>query len=248
MEKILAVETSGKSLSLAAAQSLPSRPGESWFDLKGEIFFDAGLRHSEILKDSCDFLLNACAWDRKDLTLLAVSTGPGSFTGLRVGISFMRALSQVMDVPLIGIPVFEILASQTQGSERNLCVLIDSIGTDVYAGFFRAGKIQPLEPYAVYTLPRLRARLKKQGPKSEILFAGGGSRRDRNEIAKDLGNGALCLSGGEKFPSAGHLARIALQKARKSRPRANSWRNVRPFYLRPPMAVERRQRRRWKKS
>ena len=86
-QKILAVETSGKTLSVAVAESDAQGCG-----VRAEVFFDVGLRHSEMLQPACDFVLRQCSWRLEDLTLLAVSTGPGSFTGLRVGIAFMRAL------------------------------------------------------------------------------------------------------------------------------------------------------------
>lgn len=230
----LAIETSGRKFSIALGES-----SASGFVLKGELFLDVGLRHSEILKDACVWLLEKCVWTKEDLTFLSVSTGPGSFTGLRVGISFARAMAQGLNIPLIGVPTFEVIAAGLSHSSSSLsrgCVLIDSIGDEVFAGFFEPGEIRPSEPYAILKVPEL---LKKVRRNAKTIFAGEGFLHYESEIRKHLGRRIVDVSYDQHFPQARYLAERAFLKIKRSRPSKNSWRKVAPFYLRLPMAVER---------
>lgn len=247
MEKILAIETSGRTFGLALAEypcssaavegSIPET------GIRAEFFLDAGLRHSEILMDTCRDLLEKCGWRNEDLTAIAVSTGPGSFTGLRVGISFCRALAQALDIPLIGIPAFEILAKEIQmtSSSRSplLCILIDSIGNEVYTGLFSSGKTQPLEKYSVCSVPQLCARIEGLHHRGKLVFAGDGFRRYAKEIRKRLGDRVEAVSYDQNVPHARYCAQMALKKLKKTKFPKKSWEKIVPFYLRPPMAVER---------
>ena len=127
MEKILAIETSGKFLSAACLEK-----NQTQSILRAEVFYNIGLKHSEKLKEICQNLMHTCGWNLTDLTHLAVSTGPGSFTGLRVGITFARTLAQILQKPLIGIPIFEILAEGLDTTKDPQCIIVDSIGQDLF--------------------------------------------------------------------------------------------------------------------
>ena len=205
-ETILAIDTSGRFMSAALL-----RNGA----LLGEVFVDAGRNHSELLAPACESLLKSRGVKKTGLTRLAVSTGPGSFTGLRVGIAFARTLAQFLKIPLVGIPSFEILAAQAgrtagKGVEK-ICVAIPSIGDDVYAGFFRAGSSKPLSPYRVMSQAALRAELARE-PKGKLLL----------------------IEGDSSAPRAGTLAGLALERP------GRSWKDIRPLYLRPSIAEERK--------
>src|SRR4051812_15863997 len=123
---ILAVETSGAVFSCAVVRAGSAGAREA----EGEAYLDVGLRHSSVLKRSCEFLFAALAVAPADLSLLAVSTGPGSFTGLRVGIAFTRALAQSLRIPLSAVPTFEILAAEARALRpgSTVALLIESVG------------------------------------------------------------------------------------------------------------------------
>ena len=65
--KILAVETSGKTLGIALAESFEKPDSRRGVAVRGELFLDAGFRHSEILKESCDFLLKKCGCGKEEI-------------------------------------------------------------------------------------------------------------------------------------------------------------------------------------
>jgi len=229
--RILAIDTSGRTLSVALAES-----GEK-FRLKKEIRIDAGLRHSEILKETCEKILEKCSWEKEDLTHLAVTTGPGSFTGLRVSISFLRALSQGLMIPLTGVPVFEVIAKGLQNfAQYRLCVLIDSIGGEVFAGFFKPGGTRPETPYGKFDLAGL---FKKTGARSKTVFAGEGFLKHEKEIRQALGRLVISAPPDKHYPRAKYAAEIAAERIKTLKPDDQSWRKVVPYYLREPVAVER---------
>jgi tRNA threonylcarbamoyladenosine biosynthesis protein TsaB len=230
VEKILAVETSGRlfSLALAASDGAPA--------VKGEIAFDAGTRHSEMLREACEFLLRGCGWKKEDLTALAVSTGPGSFTGLRVGIAFARALAQALGLPLVGVTAFEVIAKGLPAGPAPRAVLIDSIGQDLFVGFFAPGKTRPQKAYRVEPLAALAAELAR-GPRRTL--AGPGALRYGKELRRALGKKFDASAPEACLPRAKDLAALALERLGRSRPAADSRQTVVPFYLRAPVAVER---------
>ena len=211
IHKILSLETSGKTLSLALLESSGTGPRTL-----GEIFLDAGYRHSGVLSEACQFLVRAAGLAKEDLTCLAVSTGPGSFTGLRVGIAYARTLSQFLKIPLIGVPVFEILnrqaAKDPDSRGKWTCVAIESIGKEVYFGVFKPGSQRPAGPYQVLSAQALEKKLAKLRAKK-------------------------VLSPSSHPPQAKVLGEIALERA--GRASAKNWHKVVPFYLRAPIAVER---------
>ena len=98
--RILAIETSGQTFSVAVSEN-----GE----LVSEIFMDSGHIHSEKLIPSIKKLLKAARWPFKDIDKIAVSTGPGSFTGIRVGLTCARMLGQALKIPLVGLNTLELL-------------------------------------------------------------------------------------------------------------------------------------------
>lgn len=224
--KILAIETSGRMIGVAAAELWPVP------SVKGEISFDLGLRHSELLKDTCVFLLERCGWKKEELTHIAVSTGPGSFTGLRVGISFARGLAQAADLPLIGITTFDILAHQARSiwPKSPVCVLIESIGREVFSGIYKSGssRIQP-EVVPVDKIAR------SVGRKPELCLIGDGYLRYKGEFK----SGARTVPQELQFPKAGSLALLAAGRIPSKKAALRSWESVVPFYMRPPLAVER---------
>lgn len=104
--RLLAVETS----TLAGGVALLD--GER---LVAEYLLDVGIAHSERLMAAVDRVLSDARWTTRDLAGLAVAVGPGSFTGLRVGIAFAKGLALALDKPTAGIGTLEALAAEADG-------------------------------------------------------------------------------------------------------------------------------------
>ncbi len=84
-----------------------------------------------------DFLLNASSVDRRDVKALIVATGPGSFTGLRVGLSEAKGMAQGLGIPVIGVSSLEAMAAQLPYAQCPVCPVIHSRKGEVFAALFR---------------------------------------------------------------------------------------------------------------
>jgi tRNA threonylcarbamoyladenosine biosynthesis protein TsaB len=113
----LAIETSGQNGSVALVQNEQVLVEES---------FPHGLKHAADLLPMIDRLMRNYAWKPADLHRLYVSCGPGSFTGLRIGITLAKTLSMATGAQLIPVPTLEVLAYNAPVDARNLIVVLDA--------------------------------------------------------------------------------------------------------------------------
>lgn len=124
---ILAIDTSGVTASVAVLQDEMVR---------AEIFLDLGRNHSEILLPSVDRLLMETGLELKAIDVFACTIGPGSFTGIRIGVSTVKGLALAVDRPVVGLSALEVLAMNAMGSQRRICPMIDARREQVYAGLY----------------------------------------------------------------------------------------------------------------
>ena len=99
---------------------------------------ESGYSHAEKLHVFIEELLLELQLNYKDLNAIAVSQGPGSYTGLRIGISAAKGLCYALDIPLIAVDTLEILARQLQVSEGYIVPMIDARRMEVYSAIFDA--------------------------------------------------------------------------------------------------------------
>jgi tRNA threonylcarbamoyladenosine biosynthesis protein TsaB len=111
---ILSVETATLSGSVAVTR------GD---DLLGVIGGDPAISHSNTLLGDVDKLLAQTEIDLSEIDLFAVATGPGSFTGLRIGIATIKALAETLNRPCVGVPTLEAIALSAGVSERTVALL-----------------------------------------------------------------------------------------------------------------------------
>ena len=133
--KILALESSA----LAASAAL-------WAEGKcvGLYFQNCGLTHSETLLPMADNLMKGCSVSLGDVDLIAVARGPGSFTGVRIGVATAKGLSWGLDKPCCGVSTLEAMAWQgTHLTGKLLCCCMDARRGQVYNALFRAAEAGP---------------------------------------------------------------------------------------------------------
>lgn len=94
--------------------------GDSDGTLRSERSWDAGYRHAEELLPGIEALLHDAGLDARALHAIAVGTGPGAFTGLRVGIATAKGLAHALGVPIVGVPTGEALLAAAGGGSRVL--------------------------------------------------------------------------------------------------------------------------------
>src|SRR5271169_262897 len=128
---LLAVDTSGKNGSLALARATPEQNGSEISVL--EVVPLAGGAFSAQLVPQIAALLEKHGHSKSELGAFAVVSGPGSFTGLRVGLAAIKALAEALQRPIVAISLLEAVACSGAGRGRVLAVLEAGRG-DVYVG------------------------------------------------------------------------------------------------------------------
>lgn len=155
-------------------------------------------------------------FDRLDR--IGVTVGPGSFTGLRVGLAFAQGLAAALDRPVVGISALDALAASA-GEASAVAALIDARRGQVYARFWRGGEAQG--PAEALTLDAAAARIERMG--SDGILVGPGAALFAGAAARPV---LLPLDG----PAPEALARLAAAADPALAP-------ARPLYLRAPDAT-----------
>ena len=130
MAYILAIETATKNCSVAL-----SKDGVT---LLCKEIAEQGYSHAERLHVFIEELLNEFQVPFKDIAAIAVSQGPGSYTGLRIGVSAAKGLCFALDIPLIAIDTMSLLASQVVINEGCIVPMIDARRMEVYSAVFNS--------------------------------------------------------------------------------------------------------------
>ena len=103
-----------------------------------EDFINFKKTHSETLMPGVDRVLHDCEMNAADIDVIAVTVGPGSFTGLRIGLATAKGLSMACGKPLVGISTLDVLAHNIVFSNNLVCPLLDARKQEVYTAFFTA--------------------------------------------------------------------------------------------------------------
>lgn len=126
---ILAFETSAKAASVALFQD-----GK----LLGESYQNTGLTHSQTLMVMAEDMLKQCGFAAKDVTHVAVAAGPGSFTGVRIGVAAAKGLTWGLQVPCHGVSTLESMALGLGAFQGTVCPVMDARRNQVYNALFDA--------------------------------------------------------------------------------------------------------------
>ena len=209
---------------------------------------DPSRTHAERLPGECLTLLAAHRVSLSSVELFAVASGPGSFTGLRVGIAAMQGFAAVTGRPIVGVPVLEALghlgsAGRAPGSL--VAVWMDAHRHDVFAVLYRvmpAALFEPehlaeVEPPAVGTPSALLNAWRPSLAGEPVVWIGDGATAAADAIARSLPAAPIL-----PHPlAAGAIGRLAIARARRGE--AGGPATVQPVYLRRPDAEIDRDRR-----
>lgn len=101
-----------------------------------EEFVNYKKTHSETLMPMVDQLLRDCNRSLQDVTALAITIGPGSFTGLRIGLAAIKGLSMAAGIPVAGISTLDVLAHNISFTDALVCPLLNARKQEVYTAFY----------------------------------------------------------------------------------------------------------------
>ncbi|MCR4963251.1 MAG: tRNA (adenosine(37)-N6)-threonylcarbamoyltransferase complex dimerization subunit type 1 TsaB [Firmicutes bacterium] len=203
MSKLLAVDTSTSSLSLAVA-------GPE--GVCGEFALYNGETHSRSLLPMADALLSLSGIQLTDLSALAVTLGPGSFTGLRIGLATVKAWAFALDLPVAGVSATQAMAwAATADSDVYSCPIFDARRDEVYAALFQGG--QRLWPDDGVNPQLLAMRLKQL--KAPVVFSGDGLAKYRDCLREILGDHYREAPGDRRRFMAAAVATLGYEKFRR---------------------------------
>ena len=203
--KILALESSAVAASVALCEDET---------LIAQAFQNTGLTHSQTLLPLAEDLLKNCGLTMADVDLIAVAEGPGSFTGLRIGVAAAKGLAWGGELPCAGCSTLESMAWNLAGFEGEVCVAMDARRKQVYNARFRVDGEQPhrLTPDRAISLEDLIAEL--QGTETTQIIVGDGAKLCYDALTA-AGIPAKLAPPNLRMQSAWGVARLALEKARK---------------------------------
>lgn len=150
-----------------------SRGGPDTFQLLAECTLQQEITHSRRLLGLVSWVRQAAGVQWSDLAAVAVSLGPGSFTGLRIGMAAAKAMVMATGKPLLGVGTLDALAMSCSPWPGLICCLLDARKQEVYAAFYRLGKNgrpEPVRRPAVLPPARLLDNVREP-----VLLAGPGA-------------------------------------------------------------------------
>jgi tRNA threonylcarbamoyladenosine biosynthesis protein TsaB len=142
--------------------------------------------HAAWLHPAINDLLHQTGYPLKEVQAVAVSIGPGSYTGLRVGLASAKGFCYALGIPLVTVGTLEILAHAVQGEARDLiCPLIDARRMEVYAALFEKDLTEKTPPHSLVldnSIPVVLSESRRTGimpwlTSRQVLFCGNGSRK-----------------------------------------------------------------------
>jgi tRNA threonylcarbamoyladenosine biosynthesis protein TsaB len=199
--------------------------------LLGEYFLNAGVPHSKSLLFMIDELLKRVGVGLSDIDALAVSTGPGSFTGLRLGISVVKALGMAYKKPLLAIPTLDALIQALPYSRHLLCPIMDAKKKQVYTALYQWEKNDwiRLTPDAVIAPEALAATLNQP-----VLFLGDAVYEYWEILRHLLKEKSFFAPSNYNHPRASQVALLGLKELKEKR--GLTPQELAPRYIRRPEA------------
>ncbi len=175
----LAFETSAKAASVALTEN-----GK----LLGESYQNTGLTHSQTLMVMAEDLLKQCGRTVSDVTAVAVAEGPGSFTGVRIGVAAAKGFAWGRQLPCYGVSTLEAMAVSLGIYEGHICACMDARRSQVYNALFLVdnGAIERVSEDRAIALADLKTDLEHiDGP---VYLVGDGSQLTYKTLSGEIDN------------------------------------------------------------
>ncbi|MEK9149629.1 MAG: tRNA (adenosine(37)-N6)-threonylcarbamoyltransferase complex dimerization subunit type 1 TsaB [Candidatus Desantisbacteria bacterium] len=191
----LGIETSTPAGSL----SLVSEEGT----LASSFYSSLHLRHSSWIIGEIDHILMLSSIKLSEISVIAVSTGPGSFSGLRVGYATAQGLSAGLDIPVIGVPTLDVICHNICEKDIQVCSTIDGRKDKIHIALYR--KQRMVSDYITCDLSSLTSLIDQ-----ETLFVGPGVGAYKDRIKEKLGASAFFSHPFHNIPQATSVAFLGL--------------------------------------
>ena len=224
--RIIAIETSGRSGSVAALC------GETGADarLLQHVVLGSEAPTAQSLAPALRLLLETVDWQPDSIQLVAVAVGPGSFTGLRIGVTTAKTLAYAVGAEIIGANTLAVLASQAPRAEGPLWIVMDAQRQELFVAKFAGGEDSPAKRILDTVILPQDSWLAQLQPGDRVT----GPALQR--LAARLPAGVIALPEDLWQPTAGAAGRVAWHLYQAGH-RDDVWKLV-PNYYRPSAAEE----------
>ncbi len=234
--KILAIDTSGLVCTVAVVED---------DRLLAEFSIQHKITHSELLLPMLEQIRDRISLDLNSVDAIAVSAGPGSFTGLRIGAATVKGLCLAANKPLVAVPTLDALAYNMYGNENIICPMMDARRSQVYTGIYTfvpekenekqkelKYSMRTIMPQAALSVEDIAAKLNEIGKTVVLLGDGVPVYRDRlDELLKVNYVIVPALSNRQRAASLAVLGGVYLREGK-----AQESDNFSPEYLRASQA------------
>lgn len=203
--KTLAIDTSNQTLAVAVVDGQ---------EVLGQSQTMAIKNHSTALMPAIDGLMQAVGMAPKELEQIVVAKGPGSYTGLRIGVTTAKTLAQTLNIPLIGVSSLKAVAANCVGVSQVIVPLFDARRQNVYAGAYQwhNGTLETRIKDQHISLTELLTQLKAVDGQ-EVLFVGADTVKFKDMIEAELPTAHINHVSFWNYPNGVVLAAIAKEEA-----------------------------------
>ncbi len=192
-----------------------------------DVKFDVKVTYSEVLMPAIETALKLAGLKVDDLDGFAVSIGPGSFTGLRIGLATVKGLCFATGKPLAAVSSLDALASHSLFCRYQVVPLLDAKKNELYAAIYdtTGGEVIRKSDLLAIDVKHLAGKIYR-----ETLFVGPGAGPYRKELIDLLGQKAYFTTGEQSTPSGASVARMGAKKLTRGQTEDVS--QLEPLYIR----------------
>lgn len=225
--KILALDTSGPNCSVAILEDSK---------LLGDFTINNGVTHSQNLVPMIEQLQKFANVELSEIDAFACSIGPGSFTGLRIGLATVKGFALSLQKKVIAVPTLLALAHQVSYFDGVICSILDARNDNVYAGLYQKqnGRLTLMGDYISDSITTLISVINAQPIETPILFVGDGCIPYRERLVNALPKTLLFAESYLNAPTAHSVARTAMEMA--SFDEYSDYHALAPLYLKKSQA------------
>jgi tRNA threonylcarbamoyladenosine biosynthesis protein TsaB len=203
---------SGKNMIILGIETATMTGGLALIDeekLISEYTLNMKTTHSTRLMPALDWILKDASLDKNQINGIAISIGPGSFTGLRIGLATAKGLAMGLNIPLITVPTLDALAYNISYVPYQICPIQDARKKEVYSAIFRYenGIITRKSPYQVISPDELISLINEK-----TIMLGDGLNIYGELFREKLGEFAIFANNSQRLPRASVIAELGLAK------------------------------------
>lgn len=226
---ILGIETTTSQFSVALSNN----------GIISQVNLNVGFQHSQNLIPAIDLLLKQTKKKLEDINIIAVSTGPGSFTGIRIGIALAKTLTQFLNIKSIGISTLDALALKFSYNNFFVLPIVDALNENVIVRLYKIVNFQPkvFSKIKILKVSELKSFLLKFRLSKDVYCVGDGAIKYAEKLKYlNLPNPIDAL------PEAKNICLLAMKFYKK----AGSFERLTPFYVKKSYVEMKTKYPRWK--